>query len=51
MVHYFLQTGALALAAVGVLPAFSSHNLKRPTPIPNLYSPHSVLGITVSSWG
>ena len=31
---------------LALIAAFSSHTLKRPVPTPNLYSPHSYLGIT-----
>ncbi|KAF5837034.1 eukaryotic cytochrome b561-domain-containing protein [Dunaliella salina] len=44
-VHYSLHMCAVVLAAVGIWAAFASHNLKLPTPIPNLYSPHSYLGM------
>lgn len=42
-----LQTLAAALMALGVTAAFKSHTLKRPTPMANLYSPHSYLGMLV----
>lgn len=45
--HAGLQTAALVLALLGVTAAFQSHNLKRPTPFPNLYSPHSFMGMFV----
>jgi len=44
-IHYSLHMCAVVLAALGVWAAFASHNLKLPTPIPNLYSPHSFLGM------
>lgn len=43
--HWILHTGAIVAMLVGVLAAYKSHSLKRPTPIPNLYSVHSYLGI------
>lgn len=40
-----LNTFAVIAAVFGVIAAFRSHTLKRPVPTPNLYSPHSYLGI------
>jgi cytochrome b-561 len=45
-IHYSMHFLALFCACFGVLAAFQSHNLKLPTPLPNLYSPHSFLGMT-----
>ena len=36
-----------ACIMLGLLAAFKSHSLKRPIPIPNLYSAHSCLGLSV----
>lgn len=44
--HWLLHTGAIVAMLLGVLAAYRSHSLKRPTPIPNLYSAHSYLGLT-----
>lgn len=38
-----MNTVALTLAVLGVVAAWKSHSLKRPTPTPNLYSMHSWL--------
>lgn len=45
-VHWSLHTAAAVCILFGLTAAFQSHNLKRPVPIPNLYSPHSLLGLT-----
>eukprot|EP00887_Chlorella_sp_A99_P006704 scaffold3.g6704.t1 len=47
MWHFGLQTAAVVLCEFGAVAAFQSHNRKRPDPIPNLYSAHSLLGVTV----
>ena len=47
MLHFTLQTVAMALMCVGVHAAFYSHNHNKPSPIPNLYSVHSWVGFTV----
>ncbi len=44
-VHVACQVLAASSAALGAVAAFQSHNLKLPSPIPNLYSPHSYLGL------
>lgn len=44
--HAALHTLTVIAVALGVVAAFQSHTLKRPVPTPNLYSPHSYLGIT-----
>lgn len=44
--HWLLHTGAIVSMLLGVLAAYRSHSLKQPTPIPNLYSVHSYLGLT-----
>jgi Eukaryotic cytochrome b561 len=38
--HATLNTAALVTAILAVTAAWKSHTLKRPVPIPNLYSPH-----------
>ena len=38
--HATLNTAALLTAILAVIFAWKSHTLKRPDPIPNLYSPH-----------
>lgn len=43
-VHAALHSAALVLAVLGLTAAWRSHTLKEP-PIPNLYSPHSWLGV------
>ena len=45
--HVALQTAAAVFVALGVTAAFKSHTLKRPTPMANLYSAHSYLGMMV----
>jgi cytochrome b-561 len=47
--HAALHAGAAAAAALGLAAAFASHSKKRPDPIPHLYSPHSILGLTVAA--
>lgn len=47
MYHAVLHTLALACIALGVAAAFISHTAKRPAPMPNLYSAHSWLGMSV----
>lgn len=43
--HAGLQALAIILIALGLVAVIQSHNLKRPTSIRNLYSPHSFLGV------
>ena len=45
--HAALQLVALILIIGALVAAFNSHTLKLPSPIPNLYSPHSWLGLLV----
>lgn len=45
--HAALQAAALVCVVLGVTAAFKSHTLKKPVPIPNLYSSHSWLGLAV----
>jgi cytochrome b561 len=47
--HATLNTTALFTAILAVIFAWKSHTLKRPDPIPNLYSPHSWLGVLTLS--
>ena len=42
--HAAAHATGLVLAAAGVAAAVASHVLKRPEPIPNLYSPHALVG-------
>ena len=46
LLHAALHTLAVIAVALALVAAFQSHTLKRPVPTPNLYSPHSYLGIT-----
>ncbi len=43
--HAALHTLAVICVILALIAAFTSHTLKRPVPTPNLYSPHSYLGI------
>ena len=45
--HFGLHTAAVLCMVAGITAAWKSHTLKRPVPIPNLYSPHSWLGCGV----
>ena len=45
LLHMLLNAFAVLAALFGVIAAFRSHTLKRPVPTPNLYSPHSYLGL------
>ena len=47
MLHSALHGVILTALIAALVAAFQSHNLKLPEPIPNLYSPHSLLGISV----
>lgn len=42
--HAVLHSVATVAAIGGLAAAWRSHTLKRPTPIPNLYSPHALAG-------
>ena len=44
-VHFYQLLLAYLSAIVGVVFAFLSHTEKKPDPIPNLYSPHSYMGL------
>lgn len=48
ILHAALHSAALLCIVLALVAAFQSHNLKRPTPTPNLYSPHSYLGLAVT---
>lgn len=50
-VHAALHTCAAILVALALLAVFKSHTLKRPAKIPDLYSPHSWLGLATLSLG
>lgn len=39
---------AVVFVAGSLVAVFQSHNLNEPSPKPNLYSAHSILGLTVS---
>lgn len=43
--HAVLHTLAVICVVLALIAAFTSHTLKRPVPTPNLYSPHSYLGV------
>jgi hypothetical protein len=43
-VHWVFHSAAFLAALLGFLAAWKSHTLKQP-PIPNLYSPHSYIGL------
>lgn len=45
--HVALQSTAALLTILAVVAAFKSHTLKKPAPMPNLYSTHSYLGMMV----
>ena len=46
LMHAALHTLAVICVALALVAAFDSHTKKRPVPTPNLYSPHSYLGLT-----
>lgn len=46
VVHVTAHTLASVCIVCGLVAVFKSHSLKRPMPIPDLYSPHSWLGLT-----
>jgi hypothetical protein len=46
LAHACLHGVATLAALGGVAAAWRSHTLKRPDPIPNLYSPHALVGFT-----
>ena len=48
VLHAALHSAALLCIVLALVAAFQSHNLKRPAPTPNLYSPHSYLGLAVT---
>lgn len=45
--HWISNTVAVLLVDLGLLAAVQSHNLKRPSPIPNFYSTHSYMGLLI----
>jgi len=45
MLHAALHSAAIFCIIFGIVAAFQSHSLKKPVPIPQLYSPHSYLGM------
>ncbi|PRW57060.1 Transmembrane ascorbate ferrireductase 1 [Chlorella sorokiniana] len=47
--HLVLHTLALVCTVLGVVAAFKSHTLKKPTPMADLYSSHSYLGLATLS--
>ncbi|MEW5300840.1 MAG: hypothetical protein WDW36_003740 [Sanguina aurantia] len=46
--HACLHAAAAVCIVCGLTAAFKSHSLKLPIPIPDLYSPHSMLGLTTT---
>ena len=46
LMHAALHTLAVICVALALVAAFDSHTKKKPVPTPNLYSPHSYLGLT-----
>lgn len=49
VLHVALQSAALVFIILGLITTIKSHTLKRPTPIPNFYSPHSWMGLFTTS--
>ncbi|KAG2497179.1 hypothetical protein HYH03_004768 [Edaphochlamys debaryana] len=43
--HWGLHCGAMLCLALGLVAVWRSHELKLPDPMPDLYSPHSFLGL------
>ena len=46
LMHAALHTLAVVCVALALVASVDSHTKKRPVPTPNLYSPHSYLGLT-----
>lgn len=44
-IHFILMAVSFVTGVTGIVFAFLSHNLKKPDPFPNLYSPHSFVGL------
>lgn len=52
LVHTLYHIMAIPCIAVGLIAVFDFHSNKKPTPIPNLYSLHSWMGlVTVGLYG
>mmetsp|Transcript_446 Transcript_446/g.904 ORF Transcript_446/g.904 Transcript_446/m.904 type:complete len:290 (-) Transcript_446:378-1247(-) len=46
-VHWVMHSAAALCILFGLIAVFKSHSLKLPVPMADLYSPHSLLGLTV----
>ena len=48
ILHFSCHTLAVVFVSGSLAAVFQSHNLSRPSPKPNLYSAHSLVGLSVS---